>query len=116
MGSRERFQLHVSAIHSVEREAAARRLGYLKGISLLQLTEVSLSLAEKVLADGAVPAGSEEDALHIALAAVHGMTCLLTWNCKHIANAAMRSRIMASCAEAGYEAPVICTPEELLEE
>jgi hypothetical protein len=62
-----------------------------------------------------LPAGSEEDALHIALAAVHGMTYLLTWSCKPIANAAMRSRIMATCAKAGYEAPVVCTPEELLE-
>ena len=60
--------------------------------------------------------GSEQDALHIALAAVHGMTYLLTWNCKHIANAAMRSRITATCWDAGYDAPVICTPEELLEE
>ena len=118
---REDFELFVSQLVIAEAsagdtEAASRRLAYLKDISLLELTEASLSLAEKVLADGAVPAGSEEDALHIALAAVHGMTYLLTWNCKHIANAAMRSRIMASCVEAGYEAPVICTPEELLGE
>jgi len=54
-----------------------------------------------------------EDALHIAVAAVHGVDFLLTWNCKHIANATMRSAIERARREAGYEPPVICTPEEL---
>jgi hypothetical protein len=118
---REAFEVFVSQLVVEEASAgdtgaASRRLAYLEGISLVDLNEASLSLAEKLLFDAAVPAGSEQDALHIALAAVHGMTYLLTWNCKHFANAAMRSRITASCWDAGYEAPVICTPEELLEE
>ena len=50
------------------------------------------------------------------LTAVHGMDYLLTWNCKHIANAVIRPRIEGICRAAGYEPPVICTPEELLEE
>ena len=53
------------------------------------------------------------DALHIAVAAVNGMDYLLTWNCKHIANVALRLRIEAVCRAAGYEPPLICTPEEL---
>jgi PIN domain len=109
-------QLVVEEASAGDRDAAARRLAYLEDINLVDLNEASLSLAEKLVADGAVPVGSEQDALHIALAAVHGMTYLLTWNCKHIANAAMRSRITATCWDAGYDAPVICTPEELLEE
>jgi hypothetical protein len=44
------------------------------------------------------------------------MDYLLTWNCTHIANAALRSQIEAVCRSRGYEPPVICTPEELLEE
>jgi len=60
-----------------------------------------------------VPRKAAEDALHIAVAAVHGLDFLLTWNCKHIANAMMRSAIERVCREAGYEPPVICTPEEL---
>ena len=62
---------------------------------------------------GAVPRQAAKDALHIAVAAVHGVDFLLTWNCKHIANATMRSAIERACREAGYEPPVICTPEEL---
>lgn len=40
------------------------------------------------------------------------MDDLLTWNCTHIANAALRSRIEAVCGEAGSDPPQICTPEE----
>ena len=44
------------------------------------------------------------------------MDYLLTWNCSHMANAAMRSKIEQICRAKGYEPTVICTPEELLEE
>ena len=97
-------------------EEAARRLEYLKGVPLLDLTDQSLALAEKLLADDVVPTEAEQDALHIAVAAVHGMDYLLTWNCRHIANATMRGQIERTCVEAGCDAPVICTPEELLED
>jgi len=57
----------------------------------------------------------EVDALHIAVATVHGMHYLVTCNCTHIANATLRHRIEAVCRAAGYEPPTICTPQELLE-
>lgn len=41
---------------------------------------------------------------------------LMTWNCKHLANATLRHRIDAACRNAGYEPPAICTPLELLGE
>lgn len=44
-----------------------------------------------------------------------GMDYLLTWNCKHIANAAYQPRVGWICRGLGYEPPVICTPEALLE-
>jgi hypothetical protein len=61
-----------------------------------------------------IPKRALEDALHIALATVHGMDYLLTWNCKHIANAEIRNAVTAVCGAHGYEPPVICTPEELM--
>jgi len=54
--------------------------------------------------------------LHIAVAAVHGLDYLLTWNCTHIANARMRGKIEGLCRAAGYDPPIICTPMELVEE
>jgi len=65
---------------------------------------------------GPIPERAEVDALHIATAAVHGIEYLLTWNCRHIANALMRGRIEVLCRSAGFEPPIMCTPEELAEE
>jgi hypothetical protein len=118
---RETFDLFVSQLviqeaSAGDQVAAARRLKYLEGIALLDLNEAAVALTERLLDSGAVPREAQIDALHIAVATVHGMEYLLTWNCKHIANATMRNRIGAACADAGYDFPVICTPEELLEE
>ena len=64
----------------------------------------------------AIPEQAEIDAYHIAVATVNGMDYLLTWNCTHIANAVMRPRVEAVCRGHGYEPPIICTPQELMEE
>lgn len=61
-----------------------------------------------------VPEKAKEDALHIAAAAFYGMDYLLTWNCKHIANAEMRNKIIDVVQSQEFECPVICTPEELM--
>lgn len=119
--SRPRFELFVSAIVSQEAsggdpEAASRRIAVIAGLPDLDVSEEVEHLAARLLSGAALPQSAKTDALHIAVAAVHGMDYLLTWNCKHIANAAMRPRIEAICRAAGYEPPVICTPLELMEE
>jgi len=96
-------------------EAAAARLAFLTGLTLLEISEEALTLAQRLLASTAIPQEFPEDALHVAVAVVNGIEYLLTWNYKHLANAGMRSRIEATCRELGYEAVVICTPEELME-
>ena len=96
-------------------EAAARRLAALHGIPLLALSEEATGLAQALIAPGPLPVNAVVDALHIAIAAVNGVHYLLTWNCTHIANAEIRSDIEDVCRAHGYEPPVLCTPEELLE-
>jgi predicted nucleic acid-binding protein len=96
--------------------AASRRLFFTKSLALLNFTGSVLSLAERLISESALPEKAVEDALHVAVAAVHGMDYLLTWNCKHIANASKRRAITKSCENSGFKAPVICTPEELMEE
>ena len=71
--------------------------------------------APALVAQIPLPQKGEVDALHIAIAALHGMEYLLTWNCTHIANAILRPKIEAICRSFGYEPPTICTPQELLE-
>jgi len=95
--------------------AAQDRLAYLNGIPLLQVSDDVNSLAESLITGVPLPEKAAIDALHISVAAVNGVEYLLTWNCKHIANPSMRMRIEHLCREMGYEPPVICTPQELLE-
>jgi len=95
--------------------AAAERLRFVKGIPLLHVPDAVNTLAESLLAGVPLPEKAAIDALHISVAAVNGIQYLLTWNCKHIANPSLRPLIERLCRELGYEPPVICTPQELLE-
>jgi hypothetical protein len=116
---RSEFELRVSSLVLLEcsagdSDAAALRLAALDGIPVLAQTAEAETLAEALLREVPLPAKAGADAIHIAVAAVNGMTYLLTWNCTHIANATLRPRIEAICRQLGYEPPVICTPKELL--
>ena len=95
---------------------AKQRLDSVRGISVLGITQEAVRLAEGLMQVKSLPTKARVDALHIGTAAVHGMEYLLTWNCKHIANARMRSRIEGVCRDSGYEPPIMCTPEELTED
>ncbi len=96
-------------------QAASRRLPYLKGLKLLELTPAVEQLAVSIIASGLLPQKATQDAIHVAVASVHRIDLLLTWNCRHIANAAITRRLAAVVATGGHELPVLCTPEELLE-
>jgi hypothetical protein len=96
-------------------QAAEERIAVLAPMTLLETKEEALALAKELVQAGALPAKAAEDALHIAIAATNGIPYLLTWNCRHMANAAMRPLIESVCASKGYKVPVICTPEELME-
>jgi hypothetical protein len=61
-----------------------------------------------------MPARAAADSVHIAVAAVHRVSYLMTWNLRHIANAELRSSVDRICRRAGYPPPVICTPDELM--
>lgn len=115
---RQRFEIRVSAL--VEEEisrgdslADQRRLVLIEGIPSLAISDETTELAELLLTQGAVPEGSEEDALHIAIAVAQGVDYLLTWNFKYINNAEMKSTIAKVVESCGFICPQICSPEEL---
>ena len=117
---RQQFELFVSRYVIDECSdgdpvAAQERLAFLEGVPLLEISDTAEALAEALLNGVPLPPKATIDAYHISVAAVHGIEFLLTWNCKHIANPALRARIEFVCREMGYEPPVICTPQELLE-
>ena len=82
-------------------EAATRRLAVLADLPQLDVTDAVQHLAQALLTHVPLPANAQVDALHIAVATVHGMDYLVTWNCTHIANATLRHRIEAICRAAG---------------
>lgn len=118
---RQRYELCVSQLVRKEAgagdsQAAQERLEVLKSMTLLETSDQALDLAKELIRAGALPVKAADDALHIAIAAMNGIPYLLTWNCRHLANATIRPVIESVCAEKGFKAPIICTPEELLEE
>ena len=96
---RTAYRLRVSQLVLDEAAAGdqhlrARRLRALRGIPVLALTDSATRLAKELVRQGALPEKA-------------------TWNCKHLANAAMRGTIEAVCRSEGLSPPIICTPEEL---
>jgi len=88
---------------------------FLAQIPVLDLGDNVNEFARKLLRSRAVPPKANLDAVHIAVAAVNHVNYLVTWNCTHIANAAVRGKIEEACRSAGLPTPTICTPEELME-
>jgi hypothetical protein len=92
---RARFDLYISQVvlreaSGGDAEAARLRLEVLRGIPVLALSPAASRLAQQLVEQGALPGNAAVDSLHIAIAVVNGMDYLLTWNCTHIASAAMR--------------------------
>jgi hypothetical protein len=118
---RQDFDLFVSQLvlqesGSGDPDAAARRMELISPYPVLKVAEEADDLAGELARQIPLPERAALDALHIAIAAVSGMDYLLTWNCRHIANAVYQPRIGLVCRALGYEPPVICTPEALLED
>lgn len=94
---------------------AADRLKLLQNIPLLPFPDEGLELAQSLVVSGIVPQKAASDALHIAVASVHCIDYLVTWNFKHIANPFIRDRLRLAVANAGFELPLMCSPDELLQ-
>lgn len=101
----------------VERMEEPFRSGYL---SLLKpLKQLELSEEAAILADGYIDRGIFHrkyiaDAVHVAIAAVHKIDYVVTWNFGHLANVRKQARLRLFNTSAGFFSPVIVTPEFLV--
>jgi len=93
-----------------------KRLAVIGHLQVLEVAEESESLAQAIMSSGLLPPRAVRDAAHIAVAAVQEIDFMLTWNCKHLANAQIARRIASVCERLGYRMPIICTREELMGE
>lgn len=109
-------ELVVQEVRAGDAQLANRRLELLTNIPVLAVSDEILKLAEDLITEGPIPRKAAGDAAHIAIATVYGCEYLLTWNCRHIANAELRRTIRRVVEGYGYEVPSLCTPEELMGE
>jgi predicted nucleic acid-binding protein len=114
-----RFDLYISEVVIEEASrgdasAASRRLAALEGLEVLQLNKAAVELSKILIQEGGIPKKALDDALHVAIASVHSIDFLLTWNCRHIDNAEMKPKIRRIIEEHGYLCPEIATPSELM--
>ena len=107
-------ELVIQEVRAGDARLANRRLELLANIPILFVNREILELAEELIAKGPIPPKAAVDAAHIAIATVYGCEFLLTWNCRHIANAELHRAIRRVVEQYGYEVPNLCTPEELM--
>ena len=117
---RTQFDIRVSTLVIDEAkagnpEAARRRLSVLSHLPVLGKTDHSERLWERLMEDCGLPRGAAADAEHVALATVHKMDFLLTWNCAHLVNPQITPKIASLCRSEGYSCPALCTPQQLME-
>jgi hypothetical protein len=118
---RSRFDLVASELVILEASsgdpsAAKDRLDVLSHLKIVKSSREAQTLATALITQVALPRIAFRDAFHLAIAATNGIDILLTWNCTHLANMALRSKIDQVCAAAGYRPPTIGTPEQLFSE
>lgn len=95
-------------------EMADKRTALLDPVPLLELSDYVLTIAQDLVSRYIIPAKAADDAVHIAVASVHGIDYLLTWNCKHTANPHNWRQISDCPSSHGYRSSVICAPEDLI--
>ncbi len=116
---RAHYSLRISAlvlqeIRRGDLTVAQERETAVAEVDILEITPEATQLAAELVRGKAVPAQASEDALHVALACVHAADYLLTWNFRHINNAERKRTLSRAVEAAGFECPMICSPEELM--
>ncbi len=107
-------QIVVDEISRGDIEMVNQRLEVIRDYPLLEVTEAVDDLASEFMAKSSLPPKAADDAIHIAVATVNNLDYLLTWNCKHIANAQIQKKLGEICSNLGYKLPIICTPYEFM--
>lgn len=117
---RNKFDLYISEIVYDESEKgdekmAKKRLKLIEDLPFLDFEARAKDLAKEILKQDILPQKAAYDVFHISIATIHEVDFLLTLNCKHIANAFILRRVEKVCRDFGYEPPIVCTPQEILE-
>jgi len=116
---REHYQLvtSIAVIEELERGDYPNKeqtVDLVADIPLLNINTQIHEIVETYIRRKLMPSDIIGDALHLATASFHGCDFLLTWNCKHLANANKFSHIRRLNTLLGLYVPALITPVELL--
>lgn len=89
-------------------------LDLISELSLLPVEDAIGSIVDAYIDRHVMPEDPRGDALHLALASFHHCQFLLTWNCRHLANANKAEHIRHVNTLLGLFVPIVTTPLELL--
>ena len=92
----------------------ADALKLIEGLPLLDINEPIADIVENYISHHVMPNDPAGDALHLAVASFHKCDFLVTWNCRHLANAQIMRKMEEVCGRLAERMPLICTPEELM--
>ena len=87
-----------------------------ESIEILPRTDEIREIAEVYIENFIMPKNYEGDAIHLAYSSLYKIDFLLTWNCKHLANANKKLHIRKINTKLGLFIPEIITPLELFKE
>lgn len=91
-------------------------LALMDSLPLLAIDEAVADIVEAYITHRVMTADPAGDALHLELASYHRCDFLLTWNCRHLANANKFAHIRRVNGILGLFVPSLVTPLELLSE
>src|SRR5688500_5840723 len=98
------------------RAKSAAGLRLLRDVTILAEPPELKTVADYYMEQRAMPAEAGGDAYHLAMASLHKMDFLLTWNCRHLANANKIRHLTVLNGRLGLPMPVITTPLTLIPE
>lgn len=81
----------------------------------VDISNEALELAELYIQEGALGEKSVDDARHIALATVEGVSALISWNFKHMVNFLKIRQYNSINLREGYRTISIHTPREIVD-
>lgn len=108
--------LVIAEISIGDRNQVADRLQAIEGLIVVDALYLERALARKLVAGKAIPEIALPDAVHVAVAAIHAIPYLATWNFAHLANPRTKPKIEQICQDEGYSPPRIQSPKAILEE
>jgi hypothetical protein len=95
--------------------ASREAIEWVQDVPLLDVDEEVRGLASIFVREQVMPASVAGDAVHVAVACVHEVDYVLSWNVRHLANPNKADHLRVICVRAGYLPPRIVTPDLLWE-